>query len=183
MRVVSWSKRVGRLPAGGALFWISRLATVFILNKSGLGWRRREPSGHRGFSLEEVVFSMGIASVAIGGLVSGHSFATGRTLWSAASMAAQSAAVQRMEQSRSAKWDPLAYPPVDEFVPANFAVQVTSLAVPGSDKGPMLATNFTTISVVSAEPLLKMIRVDTTWAFLGRGVFTNTVFTYRSPDQ
>ena len=47
------------------------------------------------------------------------------------------------------------------------------------------ATNRTWITDVYASgiPPLKKIYVETTWTFLNRGVFTNSVTTYRAPDQ
>ena len=48
-----------------------------------------------GFSLEEVVVSLGIASMTISGLISGQVLAYKRALWTAASQAAQNKAMQR----------------------------------------------------------------------------------------
>ena len=50
-----------------------------------------------------------------------------------------------------------------------------------SNNGP--GTNFTTISDVAGLQPLKLIRVDCVWPFLRHGVFTNTMVTYRAPDQ
>ena len=91
--------------------------------------------------------------------------------------------MRRLEQARAAKWDPLGYPPVDEVVQGNFPVVVTNLNVPLNSTNVVLATNVTTISSVSADPPLKMVRVDCSWSLLSRGPFTNTVITYRAPDQ
>ena len=46
-------------------------------------------------------------------MIVGYLQAAVRAEWSAYSLAAQSLAVMRLEQSRAAKWDRLAYPPVD----------------------------------------------------------------------
>ncbi|HMJ63907.1 MAG TPA: hypothetical protein VK615_01045, partial [Candidatus Binatia bacterium] len=117
------------------------------------------------------------------GMVSGYFFSIDRAEWSARSAAAQVMAAQRLEQTRAAKWDSLATPPVDELVGTNFPVQVAPLCLPSTSTQGVLATNATTIALVSEDPPLKMIRIDCTWAFLSRGLYTNTILTYRSPDQ
>ena len=150
-----------------------------ITTKSG---RRREATS-RAFSLVEVVLSMAIAAVAIGGMVYGYIMSAQRAEWSAYSLAAQSLAVQRSEQTRACKWDPSGFPPVDELVAANFPVVVDILDIPISGTNLVYATNWTTITTVSTTPALRMIQVDCVWKFMNRGVFTNTIVTYRGPDQ
>jgi hypothetical protein len=130
-----------------------------------------------------VILSIAITAVAIGGMVSGYFFSIDRAEWSARSAAAQVMATQRIEQTRAAKWDSLASPPVDELVSSNFPAQITALSVPSTSNQGILATNVTTITMLSDDPPLKMIRVDCTWPFLSRGLYTNTIITYRSPDQ
>lgn len=135
------------------------------------------------FTLAEVVITTGLAAVVIGGSVYGYVTAAQRAEWAAYSLAAQSLAMQRVEQCRAAKWDPLGFPPVDELVATNFPLQVNTLDIPVSKTNVVYATNFTTISMVSTNPMLKMIQVDCTWMFMARGPFTNTIVTYRAPDQ
>lgn len=125
---------------------------------------------------------MAIASVAVAGIVTGHHVALRQSLWSASSGAAQSLALQRLEQVRSAKWDSRAAVPVDELVTTNFPPQMLRLAVPLGSSNVSFATNYTTIATVSEEPPLKLVRVDCAWSFAGKA-FTNTVFTCRAPDQ
>lgn len=136
-----------------------------------------------GTTLTEVVISMAVTALAIGGMVSGYLFSVERAEWSARSGAAQRLAAQRIEQVRAAKWDSLASPVVDDVVSSNFPVQVAPLGVPSTLETGLFATNTTTITVVSEDPPLKMVRVDCWWPFLSRGLFTNTLVTYRSPDQ
>jgi len=57
------------------------------------------------------------------------------------------------------------------------------LLVCPADKKRNYATNFTTITSVSANPPLKLIRVDCVWSFMKHGIFTNTLVSYRAPDQ
>jgi hypothetical protein len=135
------------------------------------------------FTLAEVVMTTGLAAIVIGGSVYGYVTAAQRAEWAAYSLAAHSLAMQRVEQCRAAKWDPLGFPPVDELVATNFPQQINTLDIPVSQTNVVYATNFTVISVVSTNPLLKMIRVDCCWTFMRRGPFTNTVVTYRAPDQ
>lgn len=116
-------------------------------------------------------------------LIYGYLMSATRAEWSGYSLAAQSLAQQRMEQTRACKWDPEAYPPVDELTTARFPMQREILDIPISGTNVVYATNFTTITQVSSDPPLKCIRVDCTWVFRGKRVFTNTVITYRSPDN
>jgi prepilin-type N-terminal cleavage/methylation domain-containing protein len=138
---------------------------------------------NEGFTLAEVVITTAIGAIVIGGSIYGYITAAQRAEWAAYSLAAHSLAMQRVEQSRAAKWDLLGFPPVDELVATNFPEQVNMLDIPVSKTNIVYATNFTTITTVTANPLLKMIRVDCCWSFMNRGPFTNTVVTYRAPDQ
>jgi len=139
-------------------------------------------SGEGAFSLQEVVFSMGIAAVAIGGLITGHSVSSQRALWATYSQAAQLQAVMRLEQTRVARWDPSANPQIDELVATNFPVLIDALDVPSVGTNSLWATNTTTISQVSASPPLRMVRVDCVWQDLARRLQTNTVVAYRVPE-
>jgi prepilin-type N-terminal cleavage/methylation domain-containing protein len=144
----------------------------------------QRPSRTRGgFTLAEVVIAMAIAAVAVGGIVYGYVMSAQRAEWSAYSLAAQSLAMQRIEQARASKWDPNGYPPVDELVSSNFATGIDILDIPISGTNVVYATNTTAITLISTSPPLKMIRVDCRWMFQKRGAFTNTVVTYRGPDQ
>ena len=131
----------------------------------------------------EVVISLSISALTIGAVVTGYTLSTRRAEWSAYSLAAHSLAIQRLEQTRAAKWDPSGWPQVDELVSSNFPVRVEVLDIPISGTNLVCATNSTTITLLSAQPPLKMIRVDCAWMFLSRGPFTNSVATYRTSDQ
>jgi hypothetical protein len=127
--------------------------------------------------------AMAIALVLITGVVSGF-IQTSRTAeWSSYSLAAQSLANQCLEQTRGAKWDPSGYPPTDQLVSSNFPLNIQILDIPITRSNIVYATNLVTISTVSANPALKMVSVQCTWTFCDRGVFTNTVASYRAPDQ
>ena len=138
----------------------------------------------KAFTLAEVVIAMAITVMSLGGVIMGYIFAMRQAEWSAYSLAAQSLANQRLEQTRAAKWDPRASPPVDEVVANNFPTVPTNvLDMPVSGTNMAYATNFTTISdVTNGGYPLKLIRVDCVWSFRER-VFSNTIATYRAPDQ
>lgn len=136
-----------------------------------------------GFSLEEMLVAMAVASVSISGIVSGYIFAAQRAEWSAFSLAAQSLAQQRAEQVRAARWDPQAVPALDEVVSTNFVDAVMPLNVPVVGTNVPTASVKTSISTIATDPPLRMIRVDCIWDFSGKRTFTNTIVTFRSADQ
>ena len=136
------------------------------------------------FTLIEMLVVSLVVSLAVTGITMGYSMAARRAEWSAYSLAAQSLASQRIEQSRAAKWDPLASPPVDELVATNFLEQVDVLDIPMFGTNQVYATIYTTINDLSDnQKSMKMIQVDAVWMFVDRGPFTNSVVTYRAPDQ
>jgi len=135
----------------------------------------------KGFTLAEVVVALGVLTLLIEGIIFGYTASARRAEWSAHSLAAQSLASQGVEQARAAKWDPQAWPIVDELPPTNY-VQVDTLDIPISGK-PVYATNFISVRSISANPPLREIRADCVWAFIHRGMFTNTVVTFRAADQ
>ena len=138
----------------------------------------------RAFTLVETVIALAVGALILGGLVLGYVLSTQRAEWSAYSLAAQSLAIQRVEQARAVKWDPHAYPPQpDLLVPGNFPPSREILDIPMTGGQLIHATNYTTITDIPGPSPVKMIRVDCVWRFGARGVFTNTTATYRAPDQ
>jgi Tfp pilus assembly protein PilV len=135
------------------------------------------------FSLPELVIASALAAVGLGGIVYGYIMAAQNAEWAAYHLAAHSLAMQRLEQSRSAKWDLQSTPITDELVGTNFPLIVEVLDIPISKTNVVFATNQTTITTISTTPPLKMVRVDCTWRFMTDRIFTNTVVTYRAPDQ
>lgn len=144
---------------------------------------RVAPSSEAGITLVEVVLSLAIMGISLGAIIMGYTMSARRAEWSAYSLAANSLAMQRLEQSRAAKWDLLTTPVIDELVSTNFPVQTSILDVPISGLNIAYATNYTQITSVSATPPLRMVRVDCVWPFKNQGLFTNTMITYRAPDQ
>ena len=128
-----------------------------------------------------VVVAMAVAGIMIAGMVTGHIQAVKQAEWSAYSLAANALALQQVERVKAAKWDSQAG--LDQVVSSNFPPGVEVLDVPITKTNIVYATNRTTITTISTAPPLKMVRVECTWRFLNRGLFTNSVATYRAPDQ
>jgi len=135
------------------------------------------------FTLMEVVISILIGAIMVWGIVSGYSESARRAEWSAYSLAAQSLASQGIELTRAAKWDTLSFPSVDQVVSSNFPTAINILDIPMTRTNIVYATNFTTITSIATDPPLKMVSVSTVWRFWNGNRFTNTVATYRAPDQ
>lgn len=138
---------------------------------------------NRGFTLAEVVISAALGAMVVGSSIYGYVMSTKRAEWSGYSLAAHSLAMQGLEQARACKWDPTGTPAVDELVATNFPSQINILDIPFSGTNIVYATNFWTISTISTNPTLKMVRVDCVWRFMNKRNFTNTVVTYRASDQ
>jgi Tfp pilus assembly protein PilV len=134
-----------------------------------------------GITIIEVVVSVVIVALSIGGIMSVYTQSAVNAEWSAHSLAAQMMALSGLEQARAAKYDPLGG--TDELVATNFPVKVDKLDIGTSLGVCTYATNTTTISTISTNPAVKMIQVDCTWSFPRKGLFTNSVYTYRAANQ
>jgi type II secretory pathway pseudopilin PulG len=134
-------------------------------------------------TLAEVMVALAISGIAIGAIVGGYIFCANSAEVSALSLAANATAMQRIEETRSAKWDTASTPAVDQLVSTNFPDQVLTLDVSGSGAAITYGTNFTQISMISASPPLKRIHVDCVWSFRGSRLLTNSIETCRAPDQ
>ncbi|MDW8308524.1 MAG: type II secretion system protein [Verrucomicrobiales bacterium] len=141
----------------------------------------QERNGARAFTLPELVISIAILGVVTGGIIYGFANSTRVAEWNAYSLAAQSLAFQGVELARAAKWDPMAWPQVDEWGITNFT-EVEILDVP-IKKTPVYATNFISVSWVTTNPPLRRLQAACVWRMPGRGLFTNFVTTLRAPDQ
>ena len=133
-------------------------------------------------TLIEVVMSLLISAVAVGCMVSGYVFSINFAEKSALSLAATTRATERLEQTRSARWDVLTFPVIDELTGTNFPQTIVELDVAGSGTNVTYATNQTTISSVSTDPPLRSIRVECVWSFRNQQLMTNTIQTVRAPD-
>jgi hypothetical protein len=136
-----------------------------------------------GGSLFELIFALAIALITVSASTKGYVLTAHKAEWSAYSLAAHSLAMQRIEQTRAAKWDPGAWPSVDRVIPANFPPLTNVLDVPVSGTNITYGIVTTTVTNISVNPPLKVVRADCVWKFGNHGWFTNTVISYRAPDQ
>jgi prepilin-type N-terminal cleavage/methylation domain-containing protein len=143
----------------------------------------RSLSPQAGLTLVEVLVAMAIACVAIAGVVAGYLFSAASAQRSALSLAANGRAVERIEETRSAKWDLSSWPTVDQLASTNFPDQVVVLDHDSTGQRPVYATNITRITQISVNPPVKQIRVDCIWNFRDVQLLTNSVETCRAPDQ
>jgi prepilin-type N-terminal cleavage/methylation domain-containing protein len=145
-----------------------------------------------GFTLTEVVVAVALITLTFAGVIYGYIRMADRAEWSSYSLAAQSLAMQGVEQARAAKWDPQAWPVVDDLGVTNFMqVEVDGspleLNVPVAGQ-PIFATNYISVTTVTVNPPLRQLRADCVWMLKGRppgiaGPFTNTAVTLRAADQ
>jgi type II secretory pathway pseudopilin PulG len=147
-------------------------------------WRLlKKKRNQAGFTLTEALIAMALVMLSMVTVVTGVNLAMHHAELAAYQLAGQAQAMRGLEQVRAAKWDPLGYPAVDQVQNGFFPARVEILDVPMVSGNITYATNFTTITTVSADPPLRMVRVDCVWGFLGHRLYTNTLFTYRAPDQ
>ena len=138
------------------------------------------------FTLVEVVVSLALVGLIFGCILNSYVTSTVRAEWSGYSLAAQSLALQGMEQARAAKWDPLAWPVVDDLRDTNL-VQIEALDIAAS-RQIVYATNYITVTTIPGPVPMRQIRADCVWSLAGGGPakggpFTNTAVTLRAPDQ
>jgi type II secretory pathway pseudopilin PulG len=134
-------------------------------------------------TLLEVVVALAITGMAVGGIINGYTYCTTSSQKAALMLAANARAMERIEETRSAKWDTSSYPVVDHLLQTNFPSKVVTLDLSGSGSGVTTATIHTDISQVTEKPPLKRIRVECIWMFNGIQSVTNTIETIRAPDQ
>ena len=134
-------------------------------------------------TLVEVLMALVLSGLAVGGIISGYTYCTASAEKAALSLAANARAMERLEETRSAKWDAASWPSVDQVVTTNFPDKVVTLDLSGSGVGITTATIQTVISQISTNPPLKLIRVDCIWKFKAGQVVTNSIETCRAPDQ
>src|SRR5438105_864393 len=135
-----------------------------------------------------------MAALTVAALVGGYISSTVAAERSSLSLAANTRAIERLEETHAATWNittgedelgtNVATAPPTNFPPK---VVVLDLSAQGSNptNGITYATNYTTITQVSPSPLLRRIRVDCVWRFRNRqysNLITNSVETLRGPD-
>src|SRR5438552_2085198 len=121
----------------------SRLGEVRLAGPNRRGPSRTESA----FTLVEVVIAIAIVTLGFAGILSCYTISAQRAEWTGQSFAAQSLASQGAEQVRAAKWDPQAWPVVDELPPTNFST-VEQMDIPRSGR-PVYATNYIAITDIA----------------------------------
>ena len=140
-------------------------------------------SSAKGFTLIETIISILIMGLVFAGTLIAYTRSTERAEWSGYSLAAQAQCARAMEQFHSVPWDTQVLPNHDDTtnIPSP---SVTVLDLPMSGTNAVWVTNTCTVAAFTnpGPSYFKMITVNTTWPWKGR-VFTNTLVTYRAPDQ
>jgi prepilin-type N-terminal cleavage/methylation domain-containing protein len=158
------------------------------------------------FTLVEVVISMAIVALVFAGIINAYIQTGLRLEWTGYSLAAQSLALETIEQARSTLWDPTQYPPVNEITNLNlmgtagsintagatwtgYSTNTLDIPVPNGGTN-VLATNYVSVqmSYVStyANVQMEIVTVQTVWPFIRYGnnvYFTNTIATIITPDN
>lgn len=153
------------------------------------GFQRNPLGGSaEAFTLAEVLVSLAIAAIMFSGIINAYIQCSYRAEWSGYSLAAQSLAIQQLEQARAASWDISTVPSRNEItnVPA---VTAAVLDLPVNGTNTTWATNYTTIISVpitnTVGASIYMVRVDTAWPFIWAGkrkYYTNSVADFFAPD-
>ena len=149
-----------------------------------------------GFSLIEVLISLVAFGLVVSGLIYGYVQVNRMAEWSSMSLAAQSWASQGLEEVKSAQWDSkmavIAWGPGTGDEMGFSASQgftnytfTSTMDVPTTG-APIPITNYVFVTNISVAPFpqIRMIRSDCVWTFPLDGIVcTNTVVSYRAPDQ
>jgi len=138
------------------------------------------------FTLVEVLVCMMVMGLVFAGILAGNTQSSSRAEWAGYNMAAQALAVQQLEQFHAAAWDTQASPVVDWTT--NFPASITNvLDLHISGTNAVWVTNNITITniQIASNPVvnIKMLRVDTIWNWRNTTLFTNTLVTYKAPDE
>ena len=138
-----------------------------------------------GMTLAEVVVAVAISGLMVLGLVGGYISSMVAAEKSSLSLAANTRALERLEDTHGAIWNVSGWPVVDQLVTTNFPAKVVIIDLSGQGTGTTYGTNYTTITQVSLSPQLRRVRVDCVWRFQSgqfSRLLTNTVETLRGPD-
>jgi type II secretory pathway pseudopilin PulG len=153
-----------------------------------------------GFTLGEVLIAFLIFGLLTGGLMYGYVAANRMAEMSSMSLAAQSFALQGLEEAKSVQWNYVRWPSTNAdstdpfWTPStvgftNLAPQVDTLDVPTTGN-PIYVTNYVTVTdinssyYVNSNSPIRQIVCNCVWAFpLDGTLCTNTAVCLRSPDQ
>ena len=182
--------------------------TVHSLATRVAGFRSlvRAKRQQTGFTLVEVVMALAIVGLVFAGILNAYIQTGLRLEWTGYSLAAQSLAVESIEQARSSLWDPAENPPVNEItnLTLNGMTSATNtsgqqywqgwstniLDIPYVSGNYVVATNIVTITMKNVSTYtnvqVEVVQVQTIWPFFIRAqhlFFTNTISTIISPDN
>jgi len=150
-----------------------------------------------GFTLAEALMAFLVLTMVIAGVCYGYVQANRIAMWCSMSQAAQSYAVQGMEQARAAIWNPWNYstnsPNPDDQMPAPYTTnQQDYLDIPmkgtpysgTSTNYSFLATNYISVTEIQSNPPVRQITSAVFWTFPLTGKqFSNVMITLRASDQ
>jgi type II secretory pathway pseudopilin PulG len=158
------------------------------------------------FTLAEVMISLVILAMVIAGVCYGYAQATRIAEWDSMSQAAQAFAIRGMEAARAAKFNPwvnwtntapdpggsqVELPPETNGQPSLVLTNVLDIPMRGNpqNNSSFYATNYVYVTWYpntnsETEPPILQIWSACVWTFPFTGQhFTNTIITYRGPDQ
>lgn len=195
----AWHKRCSICcPGLQKLRKLSRVMTVCKSQRTV--WIGRAAS-KMGFTLVEVLVSLVILALVLGGVCYGYTEANRIAVWSSMSQAAQSYALQGMEQARAALWNPWDTETNEDELPASNGpvivqkdfMDVPMRGTPWTSTGTNYAyiqTNYIYVTTVTNSSsglftcYLRQIKSTVVWKFPLTGQsFTNCVVTLRASDQ
>jgi prepilin-type N-terminal cleavage/methylation domain-containing protein len=159
--------------------------------------------GDAGFTLMEVLIALFIVAVVFGSIINGYLVSAIRGQWTGYSLAAQSLALQTIEQARSAVWDggsgkneltslAVMNPQTNGSTFTGYTTNI--LDVPWKGTNAVVATNWISVRMFywnnnsALQVQLQMVRVDTVWPFTAWGkhsvnYYTNTICNMIAPDN
>lgn len=165
------------------------------------------------FSLVEALLAFTVLALSVGGIVYGYAQVNRMALWCSMSLAAQSYALQGMEQARAAQWNPWDFstntgPWTENQITAtpfnpSIITQIDLLDIPikgnpfsTNANGAFTNTDFYVTNIITVSTVtnygsgasfpanLREIESQAIWIFPYTGqLFTNTVVTLRASDQ
>jgi len=145
--------------------------------------RRRKASA--AFTLVEVVMAMAILALVMAGMIYCYVQSNKRVEWTAMSLAAQASAVEAVEQARAAQWDVHVLSEdqlLQGAIYTNYS-RTNTMLIPASGQT-IVVTNWVSVTNLMNSPPLRQIRADCYWQYTNTGTwFTNTVITWRAPDE
>jgi len=154
-----------------------------VMELPGTRWPAARTSA---FTLPEVVIAVGIIMLVFGAIITSYIQSAYRAEWAGYSLAAQAAAIQQLEAAKSAVWDPLQTPVMDQISQLP-SVTSTLLALPVTGTNTVYVTNYITVTLLTNNSVYSnyMVTVNTVWPFRWKTqtvYFTNTIADYYAPE-